>query len=260
MISGIARLARTVVVRILDILRMRKHVRELRARFSGRPVIDLQNPPEEIFRSIYATNYWGSDESRSGTGSTLGATNALRSELHRLFSELGVRAIVDAACGDFAWMREMHFEKSEIDYLGVDIVPELIAANNKKYGKANIHFEVRNLIHDRLPSADLVICRDCLVHLSNEHVLQAVQNIAASGSRYFLTTSFQLTRKNKDISTGDWRPLNLLLPPFSLGAPSSTFPEKGVEDGFEGSKTLLLLDLNDLREIFANRPQRSLTE
>ncbi len=245
--------ARQLIIRIFELIGLRMHVRKFRARMAGRTYIDLAEPPAEIFKSIYSTNYWGSDESRSGTGSTLDATNALRAELKRIFAELKVQTILDAACGDFAWMREMKFQDSTISYTGVDIVSELIAANNERYGARNIHFEVRNLIDDPLPAADLVICRDCLVHLSNEHIKKALLNIAKSGSRYLLTTSFRLTGKNRDIPTGDWRPINLLLPPFEVGAPVTVFAEQGVEEGFEDSKTLLLIDLERMRNALSPR-------
>ena len=43
---------------------------------------------------------WGSDESGSGIGSELGATEALREYLPGLFKRLGVRKVLDAPCGD----------------------------------------------------------------------------------------------------------------------------------------------------------------
>ncbi|MBA2688235.1 MAG: class I SAM-dependent methyltransferase [Gemmatimonadaceae bacterium] len=253
MIANLKSAARQLIIRFFELIGLRMQVRKFRARRAGRTYIDLAEPPAEIFKNIYSTNYWGSAESRSGIGSTLDVTNALRAELKRIFAELNVQTILDAACGDFVWMREMKFQDSTISYTGVDIVPELIAANNERYGGRNIRFEVRNLIEDPLPAADLVICRDCLVHLSNEYAKKALLNIARSGSRYLLTTSFRLTGKNRDIRTGDWRPLNLLLPPFEVGAPVTVFAEQGVEEGFEDSKTLLLLDLEKMRSALSIR-------
>ena len=38
------------------------------------------------------------------------------------------------ACGDFLWMNKI-IEQTNIDYLGIDIVEELISENKNKYKK-----------------------------------------------------------------------------------------------------------------------------
>jgi SAM-dependent methyltransferase len=242
---------RDIVVSALEWARLRQAARRLRSLITRAPVVQLNRPPQEIFSAIYHKNYWGSQESKSGTGSTLERTRQLREDLRRLFAELQIRTVLDAACGDFAWMRELNLEAADLVYTGVDIVPELISDNRRLYESRNVRFEVRNIISDRLPVADLVICRDCLVHLSDDHVWMALANIVGSGSRYLLTTSFCLTRKNPDIPTGDWRPLNLLAAPFTLGEPLRTIWEKNVEAGYEKSKTLVLFDAASLQSRLA---------
>lgn len=254
MIAPLFRKLKAFAAWVLDRLKIRNEVRRIVARMTGKPYVELDAPPGEIFETIYRTNYWGSDISRSGTGSTLDRTNRLREALRDLIESHGIRTILDAACGDFTWMREMHFESMGVSYTGLDIVQPLIDDNNSRYGNQAVRFQCLNLINDKLPAADLVICRDCLVHLSEEHVLAALRNIASSGSRYLLTTSFRHTTKNKSIQTGDWRPLNLMLPPFSVGEPIAQVVEQDAEDGFGDSKTLILLDLQRLRKEFESRP------
>src|SRR5215211_7808288 len=55
----------------------------------------------EVFEKAYATDIWGSAESKSGSGSELGATETLRSYLPELFTRLKVERFLDAPCGDW---------------------------------------------------------------------------------------------------------------------------------------------------------------
>ena len=72
---------------------------------------------------------------------------------------------------------------------------------------------------DRLPAADLVLCRDCLPHFSLRDARRALENIVASGSTFLLTTTFTDRQANQDIRTGDFRALNLERAPFALPSP-----------------------------------------
>jgi SAM-dependent methyltransferase len=185
--------------------------------------------PREVFRLIYENNGWGGDESYSGLGSGLDQTRVLRVALPELFRRLGVRSVLDAPCGDFRWMSQVDLRG--IDYTGLDIVPEMIAGNQARYGDAGRRFVTGDLIADPLPAADLVFVRDCLVHLTYDQIFSALANIARSGARYLLTTVFVERDENVDISTGDWRPLNLCAPPFDLPPPLQVIVEGCTENG-----------------------------
>ena len=98
-----------------------------------------------------------------------------------------------------------------------------------------------------LPSADLLLCRDCLVHLSFQDAGQALANIRRSTIGYLLTTTFPGEADNQDIVTGDWRPLNLERPPFSFPAPLDRIKEGCTEAGGRfGDKSLALWAVADL--------------
>ena len=97
---------------------------------------------------------------------------------------------------------------------------------------------------DELPTTDLIFCRDCLVHLSYEHINKALANIKKSKSKYLLTTTFVETERNYDIATGDWRPLNLIKSPFSLSNPVEVINEGYFKTGEESAdKSLLLYEI-----------------
>ncbi|MDP9278351.1 MAG: class I SAM-dependent methyltransferase, partial [Gemmatimonadota bacterium] len=82
-----------------------------------------------------------------------------------------------------------------------------------------------------LPEADVILCRDCLVHFSFANIVAAFRTIKASGAEYLLTTTFPDREINNDIVDGDWRPLNLEASPFLLPAPVDVIVEGCMEEG-----------------------------
>ncbi len=205
---------------------------------------------ENIFTEIYRNNAWGGDDSVSGTGSDLLQTEAIIRELPGLLGEYNISTMLDIPCGDFHWMKKT--VPSGMDYLGADIVEELIQENTRVYAGEHIRFQQLNLIEDCLPEVDLVFCRDCLVHLSFSDISLALDNICRSKSRYLLTTIFTERKSNRDIATGQWRTLNLQLPPFGLPKPKKTIIEACTEaDGIYGDKALGLWEIADIREVLS---------
>ena len=180
------------------------------------------------FAYIHERNLWEGAESRSGAGSGLDETETLRRELPGLLARLGVRELLDVPCGDFQWLSKTDLACA---YTGADIVPALVAENQARFGGAGRRFLALDLTRDPLPEADAVLCRDCLVHLSFPNIERALANIRRSGARRLLATTFPETAANRDIEDGDWRPLNLALPPFGLGAPAELLVEGCREAG-----------------------------
>ncbi|MCU0856473.1 MAG: class I SAM-dependent methyltransferase [Rhodobacteraceae bacterium] len=184
---------------------------------------------EKVFVRIFETNRWRSPESASGSGSTLAQTEVVRAELPRIVADYGVHSLLDIPCGDFNWMREVDLD---VDYNGADIVPHLVARNADAFKGRRRRFAVLDLVKGPLPRVDLVLCRDCLVHLSNQEVASAVESLRASGSTYLLTTTHTNVTENRDIRTGHFRAVNLQLPPFNFGPPLELINERCPEPGF----------------------------
>lgn len=182
---------------------------------------------KQVFNYIYSNNKWNNRESISGNGSNLANTIALRSWLPGLLQELEVRVLLDIPCGDFYWMKEVLLN---IDtYIGADIVEELVRLNQEKYGSSTPverRFEIMDITGSRLPRADLIFCRDCLVHFSNTDVFRALENLRKSEAIYLLATTFTERQTNAEITTGQWRPLNLQADPFSLPEPLRLISEE----------------------------------
>jgi hypothetical protein len=178
---------------------------------------------EAVFTGIYRGNLWQNTESRSGSGSTMAGTAIVRSVLGNVIDTLGVQTLLDAPCGDFNWMKE--FPLGGTHYVGIDVVAELIEENRLRFGRPGRDFLHQDLTAGDLPCADLILCRDCLVHFSNACVWRALAAFRRSGSGYLLTTTFPARARSDDIETGGWRPLNLEAPPFCLPPPVLTFRE-----------------------------------
>lgn len=170
---------------------------------------------KSVFTEIYKYKYWGSDESVSGPGSTLDHTENLRSNLPKLFEKFSIRSIFDAPCGDFNWMR--HFLKEcDLKYIGGDVVSRLIKANNSKYRNSKTKFIHLDLINAPFPKCDLMICRDCLFHLSFHDIKSVLKNFIDLEIPYLLTTTHVNCGdfENKDIATGDFRRIDLFSIPY----------------------------------------------
>ncbi|KAA5828294.1 class I SAM-dependent methyltransferase [Saccharopolyspora hirsuta] len=201
-----------------------------------------------VFRYIYEQNLWGSPESVSGQGSESAATEHIRAEIPALLRRWRVRSIADVPCGDFGWLSTT--DLGVTSYFGADIVPELVERNRQRYAADDRRFEVLDLTRDRLPAADLLLCRDCLVHLSFEQIRAALRNIRDSGVGHLLTTTFPELEVNVDVETGDWRPLNLQLAPFTFPEPLELITEGCEEgDGHYADKALGLWRVADLPDV-----------
>lgn len=128
-------------------------------------------------------------ETRSGKHSTLAATETLRPALGAWLREHGIRRLVDAGCGDFNWMQAVDFGTLEL-YAGYDLVPELIARNQRLYGQRRGHlFSVGDITSTPLVACDAILCRDVLNDLPPADALRALENFRASGARWLLATT-----------------------------------------------------------------------
>lgn len=207
---------------------------------------------EEVFKNIYSKNLWRGDVSRSGPSSNLPRTKNLRNALPGIVKSYGIKTFLDAPCGDFYWMNTIA-RHMDIKYIGGDIVEEIINYNTEHFTEPNIEFIKIDITSDVLPDADLMMCRDCLFHLSYLDIAKFFDNFLRSEIQYLLVTTHKNIRhfENKDIKSGDWRWFDLYKGPFQ-------FPDKPlecIEDG-GGDRFMVLYNKtmidNELR-IFIKR-------
>lgn len=223
---------------------------------------------EEVFTAIYKSRAFydeqagGVPESASGAGSSRDATETIRRELPRLCERYGIQTFFDLCCGDCNWIT--HVNLGVDNYIGADVVRELVEQNRQRYGRPGREFMHLDILTADLPKADLVLCRDVLVHYGFEHAMQALRNIARSGSRYLLATTFTGHGPNRDVNSYQeydqivspgttprvpWVLHNLQMAPFNLPLPIEVIDERCKEHypAF-ADKSLALWRLADIRE------------
>ncbi len=195
------------------------------------------------FTQIYRNNMFGGAESISGPGSDLVQTDEIRRRLPDLFHRYAITSILDAACGDFFWMK--HVRLDDVNYIGLDVVAPMVALNANRYGNGRVGFRLLDVTRQPVPRADLIICRDLLVHLDYAHAKRAIENFRASASTYLLTTTFP-AHDNAELD-GIWRPLNLQAEPFNFPPPIELINENCSEnDGQYRDKSLGLWRLREV--------------
>jgi len=203
--------AKRMVRSVLDRIDVWRHDKEYAQRFS----------------ETYNQKKWGAGlETVSGEGSTMERTATVRKELPGLLRELNVRSMIDAPCGDYYWMKEIALPVES--YQGFDLVPEIIEKNKQQYEKAPaVTFAVKDLIIDPLPKADLIMIRDCFIHLSLGHIKKILRNVVDSGTTWLLCSHSVQETSNRDISSGPGcRGVNMTLAPLHLPEPRRVIVEE----------------------------------
>jgi len=203
---------------------------------------------KERFNRIYADNLWGGDESLSGPGSTAEMTAHLRARLPELVRDYQIRSMVDAPCGDFAWMK-LVLGEINIRYTGCDIVESVIDRNISLFAAPEVFFSVKDICSDPLPEADLMFVRDCLFHLSEADIGRFLETLAGIDYKYLMTTTHDVAAiegfRNTDIKTGDFRRIDLFSAPYGFDRDSVL---EEVNDYIDGHlpRSMVLLAKKDV--------------
>jgi hypothetical protein len=132
-------------------------------------------------------------------------------------------------------------------YIGVDILRDVIAENERRHASTQKSFMRADLTRHPLPSADAILCRDLLTHLSFAEIFAVLANFKRSGATYLLTTTFTGHRPNRDSSDGVWRTLDLTAPPFNFPRAKMMINENCTEGGGSfADKSLGVWNLSEL--------------
>lgn len=199
--------------------------------------------PHQVFNAIYEwkCQHLGPD-SALWDGATIEQTRAITRALPGLLQEVGAGSLLDAGCGDFTWLSAADLHG--IQYVGVDFL-EPTQAKNARYANQEVSFITADFLNADLPRADVILCRDVLVHLSDEQTRQAIANFKRSGAQWLLTTTFPNQTRNWDTPTGGWRALNFQQAPWNWAAPARLITE-GLDDPEFADKALGLWRLSAL--------------
>lgn len=239
-----------------------------------------------VFSQIYAHGSWGqslpavehyyagSRKSASGSGSDLGAATAPSARLlKRAISAHGCRSVMDVPCGDANWQ----FASWEMDslpvYVGLDVVPELVALVKRRFAHhTNKAFATWDVTRCALPKirrdgrsvpADLVQVRDLLQHLSLANAKAAVRSVFAHGPRFLLATTYQRNATNRRWPShgpdrnpnltwrpsaldgdGRWTPYDVDAPPFDFPEPLECLSAHGLKESQHDYDLVCLYRLN----------------
>jgi glycosyltransferase involved in cell wall biosynthesis len=196
------------------------------------------------FKEIYMTNAFNGRESRSGEGSSLFQTRKIREEIPKLLRDLDIHHLLDVPCGDWNWMQ--YVDLGDIQYTGGDVVKEIVDRNIVAFRNDKRVFKQLNIVTGPIPHADLILCRDCLVHLNFSDGLSAIEQFRKSGAKWFLSTTFTNLDSNCELYEGQgWRPINLENPPYNLGKAELIITEGCTENnGQYSDKALSLWRIN----------------
>lgn len=161
---------------------------------------------------------WGKNlESVSGPGSIFSETEEIRKIIPFILNKYNIKSIIDIPCGDFNWMQ--HVNLDDHSYIGGDIVSHMIEKLRDNYSKFGKKFIVLDICKDEIPEADLLLCRDCFIHLSFGDAKKALSNIKKSKIKYVLITTNPNINENRPIITGEFRNVNLQMPPYNFPMP-----------------------------------------
>ena len=179
---------------------------------------------QAAFEAIYREDRWSNG---SGPGSHPDSTIEYRAFLARFMEANAVRTVTDLGCGDWQFSRYMDWSRA--DYLGLDVVPGVVARNQAQYGAAGVRFATFASLDD-LPGGDLLLAKEVLQHLPNPIVQSYLDAIRKRYRHALITNAIEpAALANQEIAIGDWRPLRLEAPPFeSPGAIMHIyFPQAG---------------------------------
>ena len=177
---------------------------------------------KNMFVNTYVKNIWGSNESRSGVGSTLPYTENFRKYLVETINNNEIKEIFDCSSGDWNWMKEIYKELPDtVNYIGNDIVPQLIESNNQKYGSDRFKFVCNDMLTQLKTysdkSIDLVLCRHTLEHLPLQYCIGVVTEIKRVSKRAIITSSnneYNISNTELDVNGHNSRQINLDMSPF----------------------------------------------
>jgi SAM-dependent methyltransferase len=159
--------------------------------------------PEEVFSEIYKNHLWGGadGEMYSGSGSRFAPADLYVQIVTKFIKEHEISTVVDLGCGDFEIGRKLAAECKS--YIGIDVVPELIARNRRLFESKSIRFVCADVTKAVLPESELCLVRQVFQHMSNEQILSVLRKLRKY--RYVIVTEHQPdvpTVYNKDKAHG----------------------------------------------------------
>lgn len=130
-------------------------------------------PTRAVMHQIYDKKLWGGAEFDfySGEGSHEDAiVKPYIAKASAFLDTFNIPlSVCDVGCGDFNIGQQLLNYTG--NYIGVDIVANLVARNTKKFVHKKLEFRCLDISNDLLPKTDCLFVRQVLQHLSNADIL-----------------------------------------------------------------------------------------
>lgn len=192
-------------------------VRAQDARFPT-PLCTQSQQTQRLWQARFLAEYQESLETRSGDAARLSCTYTMRDGLDKWLKSSQIQSLVDAGCGDLTWLRATKIWQVPL-YLGYDIVPELIEANQAHTrGLASRLFAVADITCHPLPRADAALCRRVLNYMDTNQIANALYILVNSDANYVLLTTHP-GANYEDEPSDEYRAIDFCAPPFLLPPP-----------------------------------------
>jgi len=194
----------------------------------------IEQPPsdaEAVFSKIYDDAVWAANakgEGTSGPGSTAALNRPYMSYLENFLQEKNIQSVVDLGCGD--WEFSQHINWGDVEYTGYDVVESIIESDKERFGKEGRTFIQADILNTEIPEADLLICKDVLIHFPNNRVNELLEKTSHIKYRLFTNCLYFSSNEklrpgedadevnaqlNTDIPLGKFRVLDLRSEPFN---------------------------------------------
>jgi SAM-dependent methyltransferase len=188
------------------------------------------------FQIIYQDKLWGTDGNSpffSGFGSHTEAAAiyvdvmaaVISTELKDLQT---VATIVDLGCGDFSVGERLLERLPGVQYVGCDVVPDVIEHNRVRNGNKRVQFQTLDIVSQNLPEGDICLVRQVFQHIPNRDIACVLAKLRKYRA-VFVTEGQPIVREgsvnpdkpaNSDVRfdwrTGRGRGVELDQPPWNL--------------------------------------------
>lgn len=170
-------------------------------------------PEELVFTKIYDQILWGGG---SGFGSNPIYAQPYLKLLQSYLDDPKFKSIIDLGCGDWQLMRELKIPDTKI-YIGFDLVKSVVDNNIRSFQKENISFfHIHKLANLTNQNGDLIIVKDVLIHCTNQEIKYFFRKILPNFKHALITNDYSTTDNNSEISTGEFRAIDLEANPFNM--------------------------------------------
>lgn len=146
-------------------------------------------PLSQAFDEVYKRGMWKQGNSLSGVGSEGRLAERYVAFVKQYAVRHNLRTVVDAGAGDFSV--GSHLAPAFERYMALDVSAHIIGVNRQRYvGRrwAHVTFDVADMTVMKFPSADLILIRQVMQHLTNAQIELALKNLEASSWRRVLIT------------------------------------------------------------------------